>query len=111
MEVTSDINLYDSELLRVEEVALKLQEKTGTRRDAEDFRREIIGRFEEIGLIVQTRVLIPADTPYGREPEFVMFGVVITDRCEHKPFDHERQAHEVRADILDLGTGGIIKGK
>lgn len=110
MDVESDIPLYDHDFFAIEEVAAKLHEKVGTRRDVEDYRREIIGRFEDIGLVVRTRVTVPADTPLGKPPEFVSFTISIVDRCERKPFDHERQAHEVKADILDLGEGGTIKG-
>lgn len=109
MDLTTDIQVYDHEIPALEKVSRILNEKVASRRDAEDFRREIVGRFAEIGFVVETKVFVPADTPYGKEPDFVTFNLALVGRCDPQPFDHERQAAEVRADILDLGTGGTIK--
>lgn len=101
-EVTSQVELHDSDILRVEGVIAKLNEKSGTWTDMEKFRQEIIGRFQDIGLSVTTRV-------YTTNVEgCIAFDVDIDRRLEGE-FDPDRQVHEVTNDLLDLGEGGVIK--
>lgn len=104
MELSSDIEIYDSDIPALEAVLRKLNEKVGTRRNAEYFRQEIIGRFHEIGFMVDAKAFMPVDDG----EKFVEFRLSITGRCERKAFDHERQAHEVQHDVLGLGDGGVI---
>jgi hypothetical protein len=97
------VNVHDTELLRLGAVLKALREKQAKRTDLEAFRKEIIGRCEEAGFVVDVKTwTTPIDETFSFEVELV-------DRCEPKPFDHERQTWEVRQDVLDLGTGGVIK--
>lgn len=104
-EVSSLINLYDSEIVKVEGVVAALNEKQGKTVDLEGFRKEAIGRFEEIGLKVD--VLVYESNVEGVYP----FDIVIQDHCERVPFDPDRMVHEVTNDLLGLGEGGVIKTK
>lgn len=98
-----ELQLLDSDILKIEKVHKELAKAQRTHRNMEGFRREIIGRFEDVGLVVNVNVY-ETDQPgcYIPEVEFV-------DRCEPKAFDHERQGWEVTKDVLDLGEGGHLK--
>lgn len=103
-ELTSQIELYDHEILKIEKHALKpLNDKQGKVLNLEAFRREIIQRFEDIGFIVDVKVW---DTT---QASTYWFDIDIVDRIERIVFDHDRQVHEVTHDLLDLGEGGVIK--
>jgi hypothetical protein len=100
------IDIYDSDLIRAEEVLRVLNEKSGKLKNLEEFRKEIIGRFEEIGLVVDPKVWTTT------EEGVFAFDVEITGRCEKHAFDYDRQVHEVTHDILELlppGERGTIK--
>lgn len=101
-DVTSQIELHDSDILRVEGVIKKLNEKSGQWVDMEGFRKEIIGRFQEIGLGVTTRV-------YTTNVDGCFAFDVDIDRRLEGTFDPDRQVHEVTNDLLGLGEGGVIK--
>jgi len=90
------IDLYDSEILAAEKVLERLHEKQRKSTNLEAFRKEIIERFAEIGLKVDVKVWTTnQDGVFG-------FEVEITGRTEAVNWDHDRQVHEVRTDILDL---------
>lgn len=99
-DVEAEIDLYDSELLEVRRVVSVLSEAQGTTRDLEGFRREVVDRFAEVGLVVDVRVY---EARHENRPDVVhLFKIVLTGRTEPLgEFDHERQAHEVRANLLD----------
>lgn len=102
-EVTSLIDLHDSEILRIERVVNVLNERRGTSLPLEAFRREIIERFaEQAGLKVNVKVF--TTTQEG----LYAFTVEIIDRLGGE-FDPDRQVHEVTNDLLELGEGGVIK--
>ncbi len=101
------IDLYDSEILAAEKVLEALNEKSGKAVPLEAFRKEIIGRFEEIGLVVDPKVWTSA---LGEG--IFEFEIEIQGRTEPRAFDYDRQVHEVTNDILDLLPNqdkGVIK--
>lgn len=96
-QLESDIDLYDHEVLTIQEIADTLRTKVGSHLNLEGFRQEIINRFGEAGLVTDVRVFEDATGP---EPIY-SFKIIITDRVEAQgEFDHELQGHEVRANIL-----------
>lgn len=101
-EITSQIEIHDHEILQLERVVEHLNAQRGKMRDLEDFRREIIERFEEVGFAVH--VIVNETDQAG----VFWFTISITDRVSGQ-FDPDRQVHEVTSDLLDLGTGGVIK--
>jgi hypothetical protein len=100
--VTPAIDLYDSEILLIENVLGKINQKSGQRIPLEDFRKEIIGRFEEIGLIVGVLVYSTADDGGLPLDDVYAFDITIIDRCERKPFDYDRQRYEVINDVAGI---------
>lgn len=102
-EVTSTIDLLDSDIIRIEKVLAALNAMRGKTVPLESFRREILDRFEQIGLGVDVKVW---------ETNLVsvfLFDIEINRRYE--AFDPERMVHEVTNDLLDLGDGGVINTK
>ena len=100
--IESLIDLYDSEILQVEKVVMKLNEKQGQTLPLESFRKEIIERFAEIGLVVS--VAVYDTTVDGVNPLDGVYSFVaqIEGRTDKLDWDPDRQVHEVRTDILDL---------
>lgn len=99
-DLESDIDLYDHERIKINAVASTLREAIGEHRNLEGFRREIMNRFAEIGLVTDVRVFTDES---AAEPVYA-FKVLITDRTEvtEDEFDHDRQGYEVRSNILNL---------
>lgn len=105
-DLTSEIELLDSEVLQVEGVLKALQEKQRKRVPLEDFRKEAIERFAGIGLKLEVKVF-----ETNQEGVFA-FDFIIVDRMEPVEFDRERQAHEVVNDLLGIEPsrkGEVIK--
>jgi hypothetical protein len=105
-------DIADSEILGIERVLTALRQR------AEDkslnftaFEREIRERFEDIGFVVTvTWFEFGREGSPGAVPNAAMPEITIVDRCERKPFDHDRQVHEVTHNILGLpGQEGVIK--
>lgn len=115
--VSSQVSLYDTEILAIE----KVLEKLNARRDStarmsyEAFTDEVKNRFHEIGLVVSVLWYeAGAEQPDGSLKKIegtLIPEIVIKARTDAKTFqfDHERMQHEVQSDILELGTGGKIK--
>jgi len=101
-EMTSMVELHDSDILRLEGVLRLLNANLGQRRNLEDFRREIVDRFAEAGFRVEVKVWQTATDG------MFSFDIEIRERLEGR-FDPDRMVHEVTRDILDLGEGGVIK--
>lgn len=95
-EVIPSIELYDSEFFAIEKVLAALNQKQKKNVNLESFRKEIIERFEDIGLIVRVKVY---DTD---QYKVYRFDIDIYDRCERKDYDYEKQTWEVRKDILGI---------
>ena len=90
------IDLYDSEILAAEKVLESLHESQRKSKNLEAFRKEIMGRFEEIGLRVDVKVWTTTqEGVFG-------FEVEIIGRTENVKWDPDKMVHEVRTDILDL---------
>lgn len=104
-EVTSTIELNDADIFPIEKVLQVLNARgTGQRRDLEAFRIEILERFGAIGFKVDVKVY-EAET-YGDQVVYV-YKIEIRDRYEGE-FDPDQMVAETTADILDLGTKGVI---
>jgi hypothetical protein len=115
--VSSQVNLYDSEIIAIEKVLEKLngrREKTA-RMSYEAFTDEVKNRFHEIGLVVSVLWFeAGAEQPDGTLKKIegtLIPEIVIKARTDAKTFafDHERMQHEVQSDLLELGTGGKLK--
>jgi hypothetical protein len=91
------VTLYDTELLAAEKVLHALNAQVGKHRTLERFRKEIIGRFEEIGLVMD--VVVWETTTSG--PPYA-FEVAPIGRTEKVNWDFDRQAHEIRNDVLEI---------
>jgi hypothetical protein len=92
------INLYDREVIAAEKVMQVLNAKVGSQMPMESFRREIIERFEEIGLIVDT-FWHTTNVPGCFAPD-----IIIRDRCEplRHGFDFDEHQWEVLGDKLGI---------
>lgn len=100
--VSSLIDIHDSEIIAAEGVLKKLNESSGKPRQMEPFRREIVERFESIGLKVAVKC-------WSTNVDGVFaFDIEIIDRCEplRNGFDHDRQAWEVQTALLGIDTPG-----
>jgi hypothetical protein len=113
--VSSQVNLYDSEIIEVEKVLEKLNKRRESRTSYEAFTDEVKNRFHEIGLVASVLWYeAGAEQPDGslKKIEGVLIPeILIKARTDAKTFtfDHERMQHEVQSDLLQLGTGGKIK--
>jgi hypothetical protein len=114
-DMTKGIDLYDHEIIAIEEVVAAINRRThdGAKSvDRDALQREIKQRFEEIGLVVSVRWY---EFAIGDRPEAVegalMPEIVFMGRTEAKPFDRDQQVHEVTNDLLGLGEGGVISTK
>lgn len=113
--VESMIQLYDSEILKIEEVLDALNKRKGQRTDYERWTAETKDRFLKIGLIVSVLWYEAgaerADGSLEKLDGVLIPEIVIKDRVDSKTFafDHEQMGHEVQNDLLELGTGGKLK--
>jgi len=111
--VDSSIDLYDSDILRIEKVLDRLNaEDVGKPRDIESLMKKIIDLFHDIGLRVDVSVWTAADNR-GQEVEGTYIpSITINGRVDSDhQFDYDRMVHEVTNDILELGHDGIINTK
>lgn len=113
--IHSIVNLYDTEILAAEKVWDLLRGKaSGKSVDRDTLTREIKQRFEEIGLVVGVKWFtggIPDRSGRLVEiPGMMIPEIEIRARTETVgEFDHERMAHEVQNNVLELP--GQEKGK
>ncbi len=100
------LDLLDSEIIVVEGVLKELNKRSGVGGiNIDAFDREIVSRFFDAGFNVTVNW-------YSTNVEGVYIPEVQINsrtRSDDGMFDHERMAHEVQTDLLDLGTGGIVK--
>lgn len=96
------IEPYDHEIPMIQDVLEAISKKQAKSLHLETLRQEIIGRFAEIGFVCEITVYTT------NQDGMYAFDLNITDRTDPKPFDHERQAHEVRNDILGISQPGIL---
>jgi hypothetical protein len=106
--VYSLVDLYESDLDKIQRVIVKINEHVGHDADFDALQREIKGRFEEAGYVVDVAWYEFAVDGHkvegGAMPEITIQGR--TDRFE---WDPDRQVHEIVNDTLGLGEGGWIK--
>lgn len=103
MSLTANCEIYDSEILKIETVLEILNRKVGSSTNLEGFRKEILDRFARIGFVVDVRV-------YSTNvPGTYSWEIQINDRTDNTAWDPDQMVHEVTNDLLDLGTGGVIK--
>jgi hypothetical protein len=97
VEISSQIELYDSEIAKIDKTVEVLARRQGTRTDLEGFRREIIDRFADmVGLKVTVNVY------ETNQRGMYWFEVQIVDRTDAHEFDHDRQVHEVTSNLLEI---------
>lgn len=112
MTTTAPPEIADSEILEIERVLTTLNQRALDKSHSfEAFEREIKERFEDVGFVVAVSWYeFGREGQVGAVPNAAMPEITITDRCERKPFDHDRQVHEVTSNILGLpGQEGVIK--
>jgi hypothetical protein len=105
-------DIADSEILEIERVLTTLNGRAQDKsHNFEAFEREIRERFEDIGFLVTVSWYeFGREGQVGAVPNAAMPEITISGRCERKPFDHDRQVHEVTHNILGLpGQEGVIK--
>lgn len=94
--IASDIDLYDSDRLAINQVVHDLQNSIGKRRDPEGWAKEILERFGLAGYYVDVRLVELEDGTIGT-------AITITGKVEEgEEFDHEKMGHEVRSNILGV---------
>lgn len=105
MNVTSHVDLYDTDILAIEKGPLAyMRSKQFERMDLEDFRKTTQERFEQLGFRVNVKC-------YDTDQSGVYaFDVEILGRTSQKSFDYDRMTHEVVNNVLALPdqAGGWI---
>lgn len=95
-------DLYDSDIIKLEDVLRRLQERARSSINMEAFRKEAVERFQDAGFKVDVKVWeTNVKGVYAFDLEFV-------GKIDAEPFDHERMHHEVTGDLLGLGEKGTI---
>lgn len=114
--LTTRMELYDSEILKIEGILDILNSKRLQRRSFENFTNEIKERFLEIGLVVSVVWYEmgeeQADGSLRKVEGSYMPEIVIKDRVEGFQFDHDQMKHEIVNNILgmpDQEKGQLIK--
>lgn len=106
-EVDVQVDLYDSDIPRLENVLRALSPAQGHRVNLEGFRKEVIERFGEEGFGVDVKVY---EKEYLSGETVYQFNIALTSVKRSEEFDHDRMAHEVQHDILDISEPGKIVG-
>lgn len=115
--VTSQVNLYDSEIIKIEEVLERLNERREktARMSYEAFTDEAKNRFLEIGLVASVlwyeAGVEQEDGSMQKVDGVLIPEILIKARTDAGTFqfDHDKMGHEVQSDLLQLGTGGKLK--
>jgi hypothetical protein len=113
--VESMIQLYDSEIIKIEEVLEALNKRKGQRTDYERWTNEVKDRFHRVGLVVSVlwyeAGVERADGSMEKIEGTLIPEILVKARVDSKTFafDHEQMGHEVQSDLLELGTGGKLK--
>lgn len=101
-ELTSMIELNDSDILKIESVVKILNDRQGKVLNLEAFRTEAFERFAEAGY----RVTVKAYTT--NQEGLYAFDIEINDRLEGE-FDPDQMVYEATNDVLNIGEKGVIK--
>jgi len=112
--VESLIQLYDSDIIKIEEILEALNKRKGQRTDYERWTAEVKDRFHKIGLLVSVlwyeAGVERADGSMEKIDGTLIPEIVVRERADKRfAFDHEQMGHEVQNDLLELGTGGKLK--
>lgn len=100
--LTSLIDLNDADVLRIESVVKILNDRQGKVLNLDAFAREAVERFADVGF--RARV----NTYDTNQQGLYAFEIEINDRLEGE-FDPDQMVYEATNDVLELGTGGVIK--
>lgn len=101
-DLTSMIELNDADLLRIEAVVKILNARQGKSLNLDAFAREAEERFADAGFKVTVK------TYETTQKGLYAFDIEINDRLEGQ-FDPDQMVYEATHDVLELGTGGVIK--
>lgn len=112
-----DIDLYDSDVLKIEQVVKELNRTRATKSTTvEGWRNEIVQRFEDAGFRAQVTLQqieeVQAEGKATQKDGRVFTTISIVGRTEDihvGEFDHDRQRDEVRSNILGRNAQGNIK--
>lgn len=97
------VDLYDSEVESIGKIWDHLRRREGSSLSLEGFEHEAKDAFFKVGFKVDIKWW-STDAPGVYIPE-----IEILDRVtQEAEFDHEKQAHEVTRDLLDLGEKGVV---
>lgn len=104
-ELTSQIELYDTDILVIEDVVKRLNERARGPVNVDAFKREAEERFHDAGFKVNVKVW------YSDKAGVYPIDIEVCERVDPHEFDRDRQAHEVVHDTLGIGDGGVINTK
>lgn len=88
--------INDSELIKLERVIKWAQSQQQSRRDIDQFTKDIREKVNAVGFECEVKVF---DT---EDPEVYAFDIEINGRIGGSIFDPDRQVHEVTSNLLDL---------
>lgn len=102
------INLYDSEVQKIQATLNTLKDRTYKRHNLSAFEREVKERFQEVGFVVDV-LWYETNVSGVYMPEIEVIG-----RCDPinvGEFDHDKMRHEVVNNLLGLPEkdAGVIK--
>lgn len=103
---------YDSEMKLITELHQELNYKFSTGlHNYNAVEREIRERFADIGFLVEINWYeFEKDGQHFDPKKAAMPEITVSGRVDRlEGFDHERMQHEIRADVLGFGEGGVIK--
>lgn len=111
---TEDVELYDSDRAALQGLVRWLNQRlsSGGPQRIEAVADEIMERLYKLGF--ESEVRFSTDDNYtGPEEERIWYpSVYLTARVDPEAeYDHERQGHEVRSDILGLNPQGDVQKK
>lgn len=90
------IDINDSELLRLEKVVNWAKSQQKTRRDIDQFTRDIREKINAVGFECEVKVMeTNEEGVYG-------FDIELNGRVGGSSFDPDRQVHEVTRNLLEL---------
>lgn len=105
----AEIDLYDSDVLTIQQVVDALNVSRSKPTTVDGWRREIEERFSEAGFKVSVvlRQVEGLERPDGTvaptSNDYIYTTITINDRVEPQgEFDHQRMAHEVQSNVLGL---------
>lgn len=106
MDLESEVELYESDIKRINEVCQKLGRWVGTKSDYDAFFNEAQNLFNNAGFAISIQYKVYAD---GSVPDQMPYQFTITSRLRKEAFDHERQSWEVQHNVLgsDPNPGAI----